>query len=263
MVAGNNVISDASGDSTLQGTIHPDAFVFGRNHGTDVIIDFANGEDIIDLRAFVIPAFSDLTLTSDDNGVTIDLTEYGGGTILLQGIGIEDLDATDFIFSRLDGGGTSADDSLQADDDGDRVEGGDGGDTITGGDGSDLLYGGTGADTVTGGKGQDWIEGAEGDDTLFGDGGADTFVFAPGHGKDVIGDFTYGEDLIDLTAFTGISGFDDLTVTADETGVTIDLTEHGGGTIFLEGSASDDLDAEDFKFGEAADTTRRPEKANR
>ena len=59
-MADNNVISDASGDSTLQGTIDPDAFVFGRNHGTDVVTDFANGEDVIDLSAFAVSGFSDL-----------------------------------------------------------------------------------------------------------------------------------------------------------------------------------------------------------
>ena len=292
-MADYNVIQDTSGDSSLQGTTDPDAFVFGRNHGTDVITDFANGEDVIDLSAFAVFGFSDLTLTSDDNGVTIDLTEYGGGTILLQDIGIDDLDTSNFLFSHLDGGGTSADDILQADDNGDRVEGGGGADVITGGAGGDILTGGTGDDTLSGGAGDDVLEGGTGDDTLyggenhdilrgyagddeihgdagddtltghegddtlfggagddtmFGDGGADTFVFLPGHGNDVIGDFTDGEDKIDLTGFAGISGFDDLTVTGGDDGVTVDLTEHGGGTILLEGFTLDDLDAGDFTF---------------
>ena len=36
-------------------------------------------------------------MTSDANGVTIDLTAHGGGTIRLEGVDIEDLDAADFV----------------------------------------------------------------------------------------------------------------------------------------------------------------------
>ena len=86
-------------------------------------------------------------------------------------------------------------------------------------------------------------DGASGDDTLTGGAGADHFVFDPNHGNDVVTDFTDGEDLIDLSAFSTISGFSDLTMTSDENGVTIDLTAHGGGTIVLQGFALNDLDA--------------------
>ena len=41
---------------------------------------------------------------------------------------------------------------------------------------------------------------------MWGGAGADTFVYAPGDGNDKIEDFTDGEDLIDLTAITGITG---------------------------------------------------------
>ena len=93
----------------------------------------------------------------------------------------------------------------------------------------------------------DW---ASGDDTITGGAGADTFVFDSNHGNDVVTDFTDGEDLIDLSAFSTISGFSDLTVTSGENGVTIDLTAHGGGTIRLENFDVADLDAEDFVFAE-------------
>ena len=36
--------------------------------------------------------------------------------------------------------------------------------------------------------------------------------------------------MIDLSAFTILSGFSDLTITTGENGVTIDLIAHGGGT---------------------------------
>ena len=299
---------------TLAGGSGIDVFEFDSDDGNDLVTGFTNGEDVIDLSAFSsITDFSDLTITSSEDGVVIDLSAYGGGTIQLQGINLDDLDASDFIFTRLDGGGTRLDDTLQADDDGDRVEGGAGDDSIAGGAGWDLLYGGEGNDTVAGGEGQDWIEGGtgndeidgdegsdflgggtgsdtirggaggdtlaghggddelhggegsdvleggegadtldggEGDDELYGDGGADVFVFDPGHGSDVVCDFTTGEDRIDLTGFTGITSFDNLSFTPGDGGVTLDLGEFGGGTVFLEGVSVDELDADDFIFGD-------------
>ena len=103
---------------------------------------------------------------------------------------------------------------LQADDDGDRLEGGDGNDTLTRGAGADL------------------------------------FEFLPGDGNDVIKDFTDGEDTIDLSGITGVTAFDDLTITADGTTAVIDLSDYGGGEIRLENVAVSDLDAEDFSFYE-------------
>ena len=129
-----------SDDDTLAGGVGQDIFFFGSEGGNDVITDFADGEDLIDLSQFrTVSSLSDLTITSDANGVTIDLTAHGGGTILLQGASVGDLDASDFIFTRLDGGGSRLDDVLQADDDGDRVDGGTGDDSITGGAGWDAL----------------------------------------------------------------------------------------------------------------------------
>ena len=47
-------------------------------------------------------------------------------------------------------------------------------------------------------------------------------------------DFTDGDDVVDLSAFSTIAGFSDLTITAGADGVTIDLTAHRGGTILLQ-----------------------------
>ena len=74
-------------------------------------------------------------------------------------------------------------------------------------------------------------------DTRTGGAGADTFAIAPAPGNVVITDFTDftdGDDVVDLSAFSTIAGFSDLTITAGADGVTIDLTAHGGGTILLQ-----------------------------
>ena len=75
-----------------------DVFVFDIGHGDDIIRDFVDSEDKIDLSAFDLSGFDDLDLSSDDNGTTIDLSAHGGGTILLAGFDVANLDASDFLF---------------------------------------------------------------------------------------------------------------------------------------------------------------------
>ncbi len=179
--------------------------------------------------------------------------------------------------------GGAGDDWLWGGDDNDRLSGSAGDDWLTGDAGNDRLSGGSGNDLLQGGAGDDELRGGAGDDELWGDdefsgddggislwGGAgnddpsdgvggdgvlifdfgrgnDVFIFDFGHGDDIIVDFTDGEDLIDLSAF-GLSGFDELVVSSDSYGVTIDLVAHGGGTIELGGFDIADLDAGDFLF---------------
>lgn len=215
-------------DDTLTGTTDADTFVFSPGNGTDVITDFTDGQDLIDLRKFAgITRFEDLTVTSSDQGVTIDLSAYGGGTILLQGFSIDDLDASDFVFSTLDGGGTTGDDVLQADDDGDRLEGGAGDDTLTGGAGADLLVGGEGNDTINGGAGHDSLQGGAGDDVIRGGTGADWI------GGDEGADTIYGEAGND--SIEGASGDDRI-----EGGEGDDWLGGGEGADTLIGGVGDD-----------------------
>ena len=358
-------ITDTESDRTFDGTADgiADAYRFRPGNGNDTITNFADGEDVIDLSQFSsITDFSDLTVTSDANGVTIDLSAHGGGTILLAGFDIANLDATDFLFrvnqtiegdegdnilrgatgddtlygregndilyghegndilhgnedddrlyghegndilyggegsnrlngaagvdtlyggSRLDymaggegndtlygGGGNDGmhgdyssqsvggNDTLYGNSGNDTMSGGEGNDTLYGDEGNDTLYGNSGNDTMSGGEGNDTLYGDHssgtiltdgGDDTLVGGVGDDTFVFTAVPGNDTIKDFTDGEDQIDLTAISGISGFEDLNITADGNDAVIDLTEYGGGTIRLEDFDVASLDVEDLK----------------
>ena len=86
---------------------------------------------------------------------------------------------------------------------------------------------------------------------LYGGSGEDTFVFQASHGTDTILDFTDGDDTIDLSALTDITGFSDLTITQDGTTAVIDLSSQGGGTIRLDDTAVSDLDAADFTFDDS------------
>lgn len=63
--------------------------------------------------------------------------------------------------------------------------------------------------------------------------------------------FTDGEDVVDLSSqYPGITSFDqlDISATEDGNGVVIDLSEHGGGLLTINGITVDQLDAEDFVF---------------
>jgi serralysin len=80
---------------------------------------------------------------------------------------------------------------------------------------------------------------------LSGEGDADVFIFADRHGTDRIQDFTPGEDLIDLSALTGIGGIGDLRLQSDQ-GDTLVTTGQGG--IRLEGLIPSALDGDDFIF---------------
>jgi Ca2+-binding RTX toxin-like protein len=77
-----------------------------------------------------------------------------------------------------------------------------------------ILHGGTGDDYIVGGSGNDTISGGGGTDVMWGQDGADTFVFtsqddaAVGGALTTIGDFTPGEDKIDLSAVRTTGGSD-------------------------------------------------------
>lgn len=287
--AGDDIIIESGGDDTLTGGEGADTFAFVPGHGDDTITDFDGTEDRIDLSLFATSiTFEQLqekmsTITDPNEpdvvtGVQIDLTEFGGGTITLEGV-TDPADLTAEMF-RLPGTGSPTDDTVVeapvegtdaheffigdtggetyraaggndivlAEEGDDTVYGGEGRDAIHGGEGDDAIYGGEGHDAIHGGEGADVIEGGAGNDFLTGGSGADTFVFQPDHGNDTITDFTDGEDTIDLSAFTDIGGFGDLSIVQQGDHVQIDLSAHGGGTITLTGFNLEDLDAADFTF---------------
>ena len=104
---GANRLSGSYGNDILTGGGGADQFVFGEltdqsffavNDDIDTILDFTDGEDLIDLTGNGLAGFDDLIVTGDANGVKITLSTNGGDTILLEGFDIANLDASDFIF---------------------------------------------------------------------------------------------------------------------------------------------------------------------
>ncbi len=239
-------ITSTDASEWLYGTNNEeDTFVFNpltdpTNVTTDVIVNFELGTDVIDLSGFNLTqgvTWEDLqSKMSVGTGfwkggwIEIDLTEWGGGKIRIVDVQkVEQLKESMFIMPTANITGDAS------------------GNTLTGGAGDDIIRGGQGDDIITGGTG---------DDTLYGDGitddgtgsDADTFVYTTGGGNDTIVDFTDGEDKIDISDFTGITGFDDINAHQDGSDVVIDFSNYGGGTITLENFNLSDLDANDFLF---------------
>jgi Ca2+-binding RTX toxin-like protein len=96
---GADVLIGGAGDDTMNGFTGADVFLFRRGHGNDVIQDFQNDVDKLDLRFFGLTAAS---LKNDyakayAGGVLIDLRALGGGTIQVDGLTYAQLNATDLI----------------------------------------------------------------------------------------------------------------------------------------------------------------------
>ena len=270
--ADNDTIAGGSGNDSLTGGAGEDTFVFIENSGDDTITDFDKDNDTINLSMIQESiAYSDLTITQVGSDTTITHTALGG-TITLTGVTATDLSASNF--NMPDGSTTSMtteeNDKLQryanpwegtdssniyldgANDT--RLLGKGGNDVLMAGEGDDMVEGGAGDDLLMGEEGDDTIDGGADDDTLWGGSGDDTFVFQAGHGNDTIKDFkdvSGGEnDTIDLTAFTAITAFSDISsnITQDGDDTKIDLSSQGGGEIIIEDFTSTDLDATDFDF---------------
>ena len=279
----NDRIKGGTSDDTMSGGTGADTFYFYRGHGDDTITDFNTTEgDVISLRCLggeitweelqaAFTAVEDDTSTTnvDETATVIGLTDWGGGTITLEGVSSSTLTAD--MFNLPDGSsaryivGNSEDETLTGSHGRDLIFGEEGNDTISGGKGNDRLFGGEGDDSLDGGEGDDLLMGGEGDDTLIGGAGedmliggegadtltggddADTFVFGEDNGADTITDFTVDEDTIDLSAFVEITQFSDLTIADNSDGnAVIDLSGQGGGTITLTGVSTSDLDGDDF-----------------
>lgn len=90
---GKDKVNGGTGNDKLSGGKHNDTFVFAVGDGDDIILDFQNNADKIKFSGL---SFSDLTLSQADSGTLI---EYGtDDTILVRNVGINALDAADFVF---------------------------------------------------------------------------------------------------------------------------------------------------------------------
>ncbi|WP_179381634.1 S8 family serine peptidase [Jannaschia marina] len=204
----SDTLYGGSGDDTLRGDSGGDALYAGT--GNDRLYG-SNSADTMDGSAG-----DDLLVgaggADDMLGGSGDDTLYGNsGNDTLDGEAGDDWssggDGRDLLLGR------DGNDTMRGGNQDDRFYGNDGNDVLAGNLGDDSLYGGNGDDRLFGGGDDDLLDGGGGRDELDGGAGADTFVFdrvsdsSHGAGRDEIRGFTSGEDVIDLSGFSGTLDF--------------------------------------------------------
>ena len=208
----NDIIQGLSGNDSILSGIGTD-LVYG--NGGDDFVNGGAGNDTL------FGSWGNDTLlgsTGDDSilgGSWGDLLGGEGGNDLVYGQDGHDRLYGSWGSDTLLGG--TGNDSLYGGTWGDVLGGDAGNDFLNGQGGHDRLYGGAGADTLYGGNGNDTLVGGAGPDRMSGNAGADVFVFRSqaevglGGARDVIADFTGGQDMMDFSAmgmsFSGASGF--------------------------------------------------------
>jgi hypothetical protein len=216
-----------------------------RGFGQDVISNFSQGSDRVDLSALGIPDWATLLpfISQKLGGSVIsfffnDIAEE----ISILNVLPSQLTASDFIFNTSPSG-LSPQGSVGAD----ILFGGSGNDTLSGGQGSDTLIGGAGTDTLNGGLQNDMLTGGV---------GSDVFIFnTRNFDRDVITDFVRGIDKINL-ANLGIADFATLSPFISESGGNSLISFFFGGreeVITVNGVSSNQLSASDFTFRVSAD----------
>lgn len=226
--AGADLIEDGRGVDTLHGGDGADTFILRADGTSDLIQDFQQGQDRLDLSdwpMFYDPSGIGYTATATGailtwrlealeivtrNGQMLTAAEVQAA-ILSTATRAPDFDAIFGNSSAQDVQGTSLDDvivtgegndTVTASAGADFVDGGAQNDSLSGGLGDDTLLGGHGADAMDGGINNDTLNGGAGNDTLWGMAGVDTLV--GGDGDDLI----YGGD--DPDVLLGLSGADTL-----------------------------------------------------
>ena len=93
------MLDGGADDDVLQGDESADRFVFRRNGGDDRIVDFLDGEDIVDLTVFGFRDFTQVAALVYDTaaGMVLDLTGRNGGTVIVEGFTVASFDASDVL----------------------------------------------------------------------------------------------------------------------------------------------------------------------
>ncbi|WP_373740884.1 putative Ig domain-containing protein [Neisseria sp.] len=182
---GRDVLAGGAGDDTLIGGFNSsDTYLFTLGHGKDTVIDatYHYGRDT-DTLHFEAANAEDARFSRSGNDLTVKA--YGGEDSVtvanyFQSAGFRSMD---FVFADKTVNAESMKKvalAIYGGNDSAVLQGWNGSDVISGGSGSEKIYGYAGSDTINGGGGNDELHG--------GDNAADTYVFAKGHGSDMIFD---------------------------------------------------------------------------
>ena len=196
---GNDILNGGAGNDRLEGGYGNDTYVFAKGHGQDVIYDYETKTNIDRIvfndiqRAEAIfrqEGYHLIIQTSAEDSVKIQDYFYSNTYKIEvfqfadQTFSLEELMANGLILH-----GTENSDNYQYWQGKGIVYAGAGDDVLRGADKDDELYGEAGDDKLYGNNGNDILNGGAGNDYLNGGYGNDTYVFAKGHGQDVIYDY--------------------------------------------------------------------------
>lgn len=94
---GDDVIDGGAGNDRLLGDKGADLFAYAPGGGADTIVDFADGEDRLDLTGFAFGAFADVLAIATDtlNGLVLALSD--GGTLTMTGFTLAQFDSSDVL----------------------------------------------------------------------------------------------------------------------------------------------------------------------
>ena len=237
--AGNDVVNGGTGNDNMGGGTGNDTMDGGEGNDT---MGAGFGDDSMDGGAGDDGVFggagNDTVIGGDGDD---NMAGSFGADLLFGGLGNDNM-----------GGGTGKD-TMNGGAGNDTMGGGEGDDVMNGGAGDDFIAGGGRNDVINGGAGNDQINAGKDDDIITGGAGNDTFIFTEftDGERDVITDWTNGEDLFRLTGITNAPGsglqgrVDALDITAVAGGVEFGFDGH---TVFLQGASVGDLGLEDFIF---------------
>ena len=170
----NNVITGNSGNNTLDGGLGADTLI--GNIGNDTYFV----DNLGDVITEAVNAGTDSVYAS---------------TSWVLGANLENLTLTGS--ANLAGTGNALDNIVTGNSGGNSLDGGSGNDVLWGLSGNDTLIGNSGNDRIIGGQGRDFLTGGIGNDLLVFSAVSDSGITSTT--RDVITDFTIGQDKIDLS----------------------------------------------------------------
>ena len=95
---GNDTLAGGAGDDLLTGASGNDSFIFSAGFARDIISDFDQGSDVIDLTTFGFADISEATAGGSDVQGNATLDFGGGDSLTIMGVGLSELREADFLF---------------------------------------------------------------------------------------------------------------------------------------------------------------------
>ncbi len=97
--AGVDRLNGGHGNDTLTGGTEADRFIFIRGGGDDLVTDFQNGIDRLDIHLLGFNTFGQIQAYADDTptGIFIDMGYQGSGSIVVEGLTLANFDASDVL----------------------------------------------------------------------------------------------------------------------------------------------------------------------